>query len=605
MKIKFTIILTLTFVFYYQLFSQTNNNIIAKVGEKNITAKEFKYRYELTPQINRKLKDEKKTKEEFLYTLIAEDLFAQQAEQLGFDTLKDFRATYIPLEKMYVRDALYKREITDKIKLNKKQLLEGLKLADRKLFVDYVYSQNEEKIKKAYKLLTSNANFDSLVTLLDKDVEYMNKPYEVTFGKMTVEAEKAVFKLKPNEITKPILAPEGWYIFRLLKEEPIVYKSFTQKESAVKKIVKNRIEDSIYNDYMVKFFKTKHITTNGALFWYLAENLQKIISGIKDKNKIKDGDKIVVSPKDFIQLQKSLNADSLKKIFIQIPNNPITLEDFLNDFMFEGFFTFTTEPKIISAQLNSRVKRQIELELLAAEGYKKGLESLPEVKEETEIWKDNYLATLYRRNFIEKEKLTDDDIKKYLTKNSTERLKETEINIIEITTGSIEETEKILKQEQSGIDFKEIAKGYKKNNEKIETGFFSVSENKEIGRIAETMNIGDVYGPLKTEKGYTVFKLIDKKESNLPVKISQLDEETKRKIRYKKVLESLENETAELAEKYKVTIDKNLLESIKLLNAQMVVLRYMGFGGRIPAFPNVTPFYQWKKKWEQKKKDLL
>ena len=238
MKIKFTIILTLTFVFYYQLFSQTNNNIIAKVGEKNITAKEFKYRYELTPQINRKLKDEKKTKEEFLYTLIAEDLFAQQAEQLGFDTLKDFRATYIPLEKMYVRDALYKREITDKIKLNKKQLLEGLKLADRKLFVDYVYSQNEEKIKKAYKLLTSNANFDSLVTLLDKDVEYMNKPYEVTFGKMTVEAEKAVFKLIPNEITKPILAPEGWYIFRLLKEEPIVYKSFTQKESAVKKIVK-------------------------------------------------------------------------------------------------------------------------------------------------------------------------------------------------------------------------------------------------------------------------------------------------------------------------------------------------------------------------------
>jgi parvulin-like peptidyl-prolyl isomerase len=602
MKLKFIIFLII--FFYSQLFSQENNNVVAKVGEKNITAKEFKYRYELTPQINRKLKDEKRTKEEFLFTLIAEDLFAQQAEELGFDTLKDFRAAYVPLEKMYVRDALYKQEITNKIKVGKEQLIEGLKLANKKLFVNYVFSLSKSKIKEAYKILTNNNNFDSLATQLDKTVEYVNKPYEVTFGKMSIEAEKAVFNLKPNEITKPIKSEEGWYIFHLLREESVQYKSITEKESLVKKIVKNRIEDSIYNDYRQHFLKGKHITTNGTLFWYLAENLQKIILEIKEKNKIKEGEKIIVSPKGFIQLQKSLNADSLKKTFIQIPNSPITLEDFLNDFMFEGFFTFTTDLKVISAQLSSRVKRQIELELLAAEGYKKGLESLPEVKQETRIWKNNYLATLYRRDFINKEKLTDEDIKEYLTKNTKERLKETEVNIIEVTTNSLEEIEKILKQEENGMDLKELAKKYT-NKEKVETGFFSVSENKEIGTIAETMNTGDIYGPIKTNNGYTVFKLIDKKESNLSAKISQLDEETKRKIRYKKVLENLENKTAELAEKYKVTIDEKLLDSIKLLNAQMVVLRYMGFGGRIPAFPNVTPFFNWKEKWEQKKKESL
>ena len=601
MKRKLIILLLLILV--TQNFAQSENKVLAKIGNKIITAKEFKYRYELTPQINRKNKDENKTKEEFLYTLIAEDLFSLQAQEQGFDTLNDFRAVYTPLEKMYVRDALYNEKIKSKIKLDKKKLIAGLKLANRRLFVDYVYTQNEKKIKQAYKLLSANSNFDSLATLLDKEIEYINKPYEVTFGKMSIEAENAIYNLKPNEITKPIKSPEGWYIFRLLKEEPIIYKSFTEKESAVKKVVKNRIEDSLYNEYWLKFFKGKHITTSGTLFWYLAENLQKIISEIKEANK--DKKQITLTLKDFMILEASLNADSLKKVFIELPGNSLTLKDFLNEFIFEGFFTFTTDIKIISEQLSSRVKRQIELELLAAEGYKKGLESLPEVKRETEIWKDNYLATLYRRDFIEKEKLSDEDIKKYLTKNSKERLKETEISIIEITTNSLDEIEKILKQEQSGVDFKKLAKRYKKSNDKIETGFFSVSENKEIGTIAETMNIGDVYGPVKTDTGYTVFKLIGKKESNLKIKISQLDEKTKRKIRYKKILESLENKTAELAEKYKVTIDKNLLDSIKLLNAQMVVLRYMGFGGRIPAFPNVTPFYQWKKKWEQIKKDLL
>ena len=601
MNIKF--IISIVLLFYTQIFSQ-ENNIVAKVGEKKITAKEFKYRYELTPQINRKHKDIKKSKEEFLFTLIAEDLFAQEAGELGFDTLKDFRATYIPLEKMYVRDALYKQVIKNKVKIDKKQLFEGLKFASKKLFVDYIFTTDGKKIKKAYKLLTSNTNFDSLVTLLDNDIEYVNKPYEVTFGKMNIEAERAVFNLKQNEITKPIKSEEGWYIFRLLKEEPVPYKSITQKESLVKKTVTSRIEDSIYQNYMQSFFKGKHITTSGTLFWYLAENLQKIISEIKEKNNLKEGEKIVIAPKDFIKLQKSLNADSLKKIFIQIPDNPVTLEDFLNDFMFEGFFTFTTEPKVISAQLSSRVKRQIELELLASEGYKKGLESLPEVKKETEIWKNNYLATLYRRNFINKEKLSDEDLKNYLLKNTNGTIKETEVNVIEITTNSLEEIEKILKQEQNGTDFEELAKKYKNNN-KIESGFFPVSENKEIGTIAETMNAGDIYGPVKTNNGYTVFKLIEKKESNFSTKISQLDDDTKRKIKYRKILERLEDKTAELAEKYKITLDEKLLNSIELINAQMVVIRYMGFGGKIPAFPSVIPFYKWKEKWEQKKKESL
>ena len=67
----------------------------------------------------------------------------------------------------------------------------------------------------------------------------------------------------------------------------------------------------------------------------------------------------------------------------------------------------------------------------------------------------------------------------------------------------------------------------------------------------------------------------------------------------------LDELTAELAEKYNVTINNDLLNSLDLLNSQMVVYRYMGFGGRMQAFPYSSPFYKWREKWEQKKKDLL
>ena len=86
---------------------------------------------------------------------------------------------------------------------------------------------------------------------------------------------------------------------------------------------------------------------------------------------------------------------------------------------------------------------------------------------------------------------------------------------------------------------------------------------------------------------------------------ADIDENAINTIKYKKIMNQLENLAAKLAEEHNVTINSELLKSLELLNAQMIVYRYMGFGGRIQAFPYSSPFYQWKEKWEQKKKDLL
>ncbi|MDX1702053.1 MAG: hypothetical protein R3250_15615, partial [Melioribacteraceae bacterium] len=113
------------------------------------------------------------------------------------------------------------------------------------------------------------------------------------------------------------------------------------------------------------------------------------------------------------------------------------------------------------------------------------------------------------------------------------------------------------------------------------------------------------YGPLNTESGYSLFKLIDKRIDTLKLDELNITDEIKITIRYEKIRENLENLTADLADKYNVTINNSLLNSLDLLNSQMVVFRYMGFGGRILAYPYSSPFYKWKEKWEQKKRDLL
>ena len=590
------------------LNAQNSDDIIAKIGDKAITVEEFKYRYELTPQVNRMYFDETESREELLYTLIAENLLAAEAENLGMDTLKSFQNSFFPLEKMYVRDALYKEMISDSVKLNMKKFNEGLNRANYKLFVDYIFSNDEQSIDKAYKLLNSHPNFDSLVTLLE-DAEYVSEPYEVNYGKMYYQAEDAIYNLEMKEFTQPIKSPDGWYIFRLVGQIPVTFSGNDQRNSRVKEVVEQRVEDSIYNEFWTAFFKEKKITTDGSLFWYLVEEMHELVVSIKNESDVKDGEKIVVTNSHFAELKNSIHPDSLKKSFIRFESRPVNLETFLNDFIYEGFYTFSTDIETIASQLNSRVKRQIELELLAREGYQKGLQALPDVKMFTDIWKENYLSTLYRQNIIRNTDISDSEIATYLKESGNSEIIEDQVNILEILTDSLEIIKQALdlsNDEEELRDF--IAKHtkrdwVKKNNG--EFGYYPVSEYGEIGKIASNMEVGDVYGPLQIENGYSLFKVIGKKQDSLSIEIDDIDPDLNLKIKYEKLKNDLEELTAELAEKYNVTINKSLLNSLDLLNSQMVVFRYMGFGGRILAFPYSSPNFEWKTKWEQKKKDVL
>ena len=604
MKLKLLFIL---FAMSTQIIAQNEKDIIAKIGDNIIDLNEFKYRYEFSPQINRKYNDKGKSKEELLYTLIAENLFSLEAERLGYDTLNTFNEAYIPLEKMYVRDALYKQEVSDKVKLDVGKFNKGLKLANEKLFVDFIYSVDQPGIEEAYSLIITNSNFDSLVTLL-KNAEYVAEPYEVSYGKMNYLAEEEIYNLEINKFTKPIESPDGWYIFRLLSKIPVQFKSPDERMSLVRKVVEGRVEDSIYSDFRNNFFKDQNVTADGGLFWYFVEEVHKLLEIIKTEQKVPENEKISITNEYSSKLKKSIEADSLNKVFIQFDENPITFNQFLHEFIFEGFFTYTTDINQVASQLKSRVKRQIELELLTREAYNRGMESLPEVKSATKVWKDNYLSTLLLKNVVKNTEITDNDLKEYLSDKTGIPISETQINIIELLTDSLEVIKQALTVTHNEFMFRDFARIHTKREETKENGgefgYFSPSEHGEIGKIAESMKIGDVYGPLQTENGYSLFKVIDKKESKIELK-EKLDTDTELKIKHFKITEHLENLAADLAEKYNVTINDELLNSLELLNAQMVVFRYMGFGGKIQAFPYSAPFYNWKEKWEQKKKDVL
>jgi peptidyl-prolyl cis-trans isomerase C len=268
------------------------------------------------------------------------------------------------------------------------------------------------------------------------------------------------------------------------------------------------------------------------------------------------------------------------------------------------------KPGIIRGQLKSRVKRFIERELLVREAYDKGLNELPEVQASIDMWRDSYLAKMMKNRFYDSAEVSDQEAREYFDNRDENEGFVKKVNIVEILVDSLEMVEEIFRRLDEGSDFRELAVRFTQREWTIknegEFGFFPVTEYGEIGRTAADMEVGEIFGPLEVPEGYSIFKLIDvKKEAEkLPDSFEKAKSKIKEKLKMQKVKDIMVDETIRLADKYGVSVDKNLLNSISVKNYNMLVYRYMGFGGRITAVPQTIPFTEWIKYWDKSDKVL-
>ena len=77
----------------------------------------------------------------------------------------------------------------------------------------------------------------------------------------------------------------------------------------------------------------------------------------------------------------------------------------------------------------------------------------------------------------------------------------------------------------------------------------------------------------------------------------EVKEKLKFELKQKKFSQLITDKTVELANKYSVEIDQELLESLEVTNTTTVFYHYLGFGGRLLAVPMTIPNYNWVQTW--------
>jgi len=600
------------FVTFSSLFAQQEEDkIIAEIGPIKITVGEFKKRYEMIPQIGRHIKGrENHLKAEILYSIIAEKLWALESENLGFDSTDVMKLSFQNIKDMNLRDALYRKVILDKVEILPETINEAKRRALYYLNTKFIHSMDENEINQISNKIKNGTSFDSILVKRQEYSLQTNNFYQVHFGQMSEIAENILFNLKLYEVSNPIKSPEGFYIFKLYSIENEIIKNEKQANNMIQKVnrvVEERANENLYQKFYKSFFPGRKVKTDGELFWSLSNKLIKTLEKRRILEDKKPNETVYLASEDFMQMKNDFGKDTLDLPFIFLENKSISLKQFLYAFAFEGFYSNFTEPNKIRAQLNSRVKRFIEQEFLTKEAQEEGLQNLPEVKEDIKMWRDNYLATLYKQTLFDSSRVSEEEIKEYYIKSKSLGSVQTLINIIEISSKNLDDIVNTFDALDNGSDFRELAYANLKNkNIKPESGLVTTTSMGEIGQIAKNLSVGDIYGPIEIEDKYVIFKLIDKQEDSikLPKEFNEIKAELKKELKGQKISNKMIENTVKLANKYGVTVNEKLLFNLPTTNYNMMVYRYMGFGGRLLAVPLTPTFIEWVEKWQKSQQDL-
>lgn len=595
------IIIALTFI---TLAKAQEKQVLARIGTLTISNEEFQTRYELTPQLfreNQRISEELKL--EFLYSMIAEKLLAQYGDEIRLDTSLIVNKSLKYFEEMFVRDALYKKVIQEKAQSKTDSLISFYLYNANNVKMIFLFSDDENEIRNIYKLLELGVPFDSLYS-----EQPMNQRDTLTIsvGQLEENIENKIFPLPNNAFTSPIKMEDSWYIFKVLKRDnPIAVKSEGWENDFInsKRIAKERAEYSFYKEYMQNLFKNKEVKINAKILRNLSYHIYSILVERFKQDQSSRNHYLIV--KDIALIEFQLGADSLAIPLAELENEIITVWDFLHFLKFENFKVDTLDYQFVFKALSNRTRNFIEYKILSNEGYKLGLQKTTEVKKQVQMWKENYYMQLVTAMFIDSAVVSDNEMIEYYNKSKNGYLQNKEVNILELITDSLETIEKVLSGIEYGTDFYELAKKYSKDfiteNQSVESGFFSVNSKGEVGRIAAGMNIGEIYGPMKIQEGYLIFKLIAVRKDSISLQdnFKQIKEELGKELGYLKKQKSINKFISNLANKYDVDISTDLLQQIPVTSHNSIVYNYLGFGGRINAVPLLNINMEWVQEWKE------
>jgi peptidyl-prolyl cis-trans isomerase C len=209
----------------------------------------------------------------------------------------------------------------------------------------------------------------------------------------------------------------------------------------------------------------------------------------------------------------------------------------------------------------------INKEMLYQEALKKGLDKTDDFQKKLNEFRKLTLVTeLFEKEIMAKAKVSDQEVKDYYDKHREELIPTTQIKASHILVKTENEAKSVLARLKKGEKFGDIAKavsidsGSAKNGGDL--GYFSKGQMvPEFEKAAASMKVGDISVPVKTQFGYHIIKVTDKKKGAV-IEFEKIRDMISQRLSGEKQKEAFEQYVNELKKNYKVEINKDALTKL-------------------------------------------
>lgn len=597
MNIRFVVLPAVIFFIVIQWSSAQDDapkeSIVAKAGTAVISEQEFIRRFEMLPGFQRQRRSQTESaKTEFLYTLIAEKLLAQEAVARRLDQDSAFQQSLLAIRKKLSRDELYRIEVSEKVSLSSAEIIQGMKRIRQMIFTEYLFFPNEADARFVRGLIRKSIDFESIH--IDSSIVFLRDTATVIWGDADANLENAVYSLKKGEVSPVISAGGGFYIVKEIRSSTNPYCSGLSVQALEKQVIDDlrlRKERLRLDEYLSEALMDKKGFSVPDQFRRVARAFVSEFTGHGNEH---DG----LFSQDVIDGVRKKLQNSLYDTLVVVEQQYWSVDTVLQLLTNRIFHLTKSDSLKIPGIINTQIEILVQQELLEEIALQRGLDQHPSVKEKVDEWRDAMLASSMKNYIHAHSEVRDDEVLTFM-KKTDDKVSLPMVQVRELKTKTLEEMRKAIEHIQEGMTFEEAVDRFSADSSVKTThgltGYFSIDEHAPIGSLAWKMNIGESFGPLPDGSGYLFFEVTGKKDVPVTADTAFTAAYRKAKIdltnmRSKQTLNRL---LAQSGNERGFVVFEDRLRQLKVTNIPMMTFRILGFGGRMFETPFVDPQVDW------------
>jgi parvulin-like peptidyl-prolyl isomerase len=594
----------------HQLAAQTSQFTdvpLAKVKDRIITRKEFVSRYELAPMLELTIASQASSnKMRFLISMIAEKLLVQEATERGLLTDSLYQLSVGSVERLFVRDELYRREVSNKIRISAAEVAEAIRASQVDYKVYFLFASTKEGADFLAQQLRQGKQLETMSFSPDTTKQFEGPDSAIArWGEVDERMEKVIYRMKLGQTSEPIKLDDGYYIVKLMgKSVTILEGDHDRKDlrDRVEKILRKRKEQKRMFEYMSETLKTEKAQANAKIF----REVTSAIASLQQDVPARDTAKQFILTASFADSIREKMKSVWDSVFVLFPHTQWTLGETIEKMSVSRFYVDNPTPIRIRKAFDQRLRDLIDQEHLTQRGYRNKLNLSEAVRRDLAVWRDYLLADRFRQVYRDTVSVSPADIKRLISFYHADEANGILVKFRHIVVDSLRTALEVTEKLRGGVPFTDLMYRYSNDEPSLRSigkeEYVAISSMGSLKKIIDSLNVREYSDPEQTNGGYEIVYLLDRKYATLRGNDSLLlsDQDVRVEIRKGKLKAFLNQFLGKYANNYDVEIYGKNLTATEVTHIPAMVYRFLGFGGRMFAAPFLDIQLEWINNWDRK-----